>query len=571
MKNPAASFRRSVFSLFRTTFLLSPVFLFPFIPVDDHSIYHLETSKSSKSFSSQEIASFSIQLNPEILEPVLPVQEMAGTLNQKFFSGYFSALNELAIERLIIQKKEEARRKPLLHAMPEEAGLSTIKLSFIDSIINQAITEGAMPGAQVFVAKGGMIVYEKAFGHHDNTKQQPVQLTDLYDVASITKIAATTLAVMKLFDDQKLSLDTLLGSYFKNTLADESTGNRIFDVSIKDLLTHQSGISPSLPIFPYYHFTETYQKKMESEFLQNQFAENKMESNHEPLPDESSIIMTDVAEIDPASIIHEHPSFTREEAFDHFFSTRKIEGEAETPVAGNMYFRHQFSDSLMSAVKKLKVSDEKRPQYACINMILLKMAIDSITQTPFNTFLKEEFYQSMGMNRTTFNPLNHFRKEEIIPTETDTLWRNQILHGTVHDPSAALLGGVAGNAGLFSTASDLGILAQMLLNKGIYDNKEFIKQQTVEDFTKLQTGLNRGLGFDMPFAENEESGLISPGTFGHLGFTGTALWIDPGNEIVFVILTNKVNADDNGNAFSQLRVRQKVHQAVYNAIVRNHK
>lgn len=567
MKKSAVSLRRSFFSLFRTTFLLSPVFLFPFIPVDDHSIHSYGKIKSVHSYSQQEITSFTVKLDPEILESVLPVPEMTGTLTRIFFSDYFRALNKLAEEELIIQQKEEARRKPLIHAMPEEAGLSTLKLSFIDSIINEAIKKGAMPGAQVFVAKGGMIVYEKAFGHHDNTQQQPVQLTDLYDVASITKIAATTLAAMKLIDDQKLSLDTLLGSYFKNTLTDESTGNRIFDVSIKDLLTHQSGINPSLPIFPYYHFTETYQKIMESEFLQNQFAENKMESNHEPLPDESSIIMKDVAEIDPTSLKPEHPTFTREEAFDYFFSPRKINGEAETVIAKNMYFRHHFSDSLMGAVKKLKVSDEKNYQYACINMILLKMAIDSINQTNFDAFLKEEFYQRLGMERTTFNPLNHFGKAEIVPTETDTLWRNQTLHGTVHDPSAALLGGVAGNAGLFSTASDLGILGQMLLNKGIYNNKEYIKQETVTDFTRLQPDINRGLGFDMPFANREEPGIISQNTFGHLGFTGTALWIDPENEIVFVILTNRVNTQNGENTFSELRVRQRVHQAVYNAII----
>jgi len=570
MSTTKNSLRRSFFAFFRTTFIISPVFLFPSVTTDN---YYAPANKgliSIHNYAPEEIATFTFDLDVEIFEPAFPKPETAGILTHKFFSGYFSALNELARERLIMQQREEARINPLIHAMPEEAGFSSLKLTFIDSIIYEALNEGAMPGAQVFIAKRGKIVYEKAFGYHDYTHQNPVKLTDLYDVASITKVAATTMAAMKLIDNQKFSLDSLLGSYFVNNLtSNESTENTIFHVSIKDLLTHQSGINPSLPILPYFNFTETYQKIMESEFLQNQFADNKMENDMEPLPDESGIMMKEVAEIDPSLHKPEQPTFTRKEAFEYFYTHKQINGLAETHIADSMYLKKQFTDSLFMAVRKLKVSDEKSYQYACINMILLKMAIDSITQTQFDTFLKEEFYRSLGMERTTFNPLDHFAREEIVPTETDTLWRNQTLHGTVHDPSAAILGGVAGNAGLFSTASDLGILGQMLLNKGVYNQTEYLKDETVEQFSTLQPGVNRGLGFDMPFADREEPGLISPDTYGHLGFTGTALWIDPENDIVFVILTNRVNMQNNDNTFSQLRVRQRVHQAVYNAIITN--
>ncbi len=550
-----------------------------------------------------------------------------------YLTGYYDVLTSggsgglmplfLFVKTQEIKRAEQARldslrKKALIYGRPEEAGVDHHKLMMIDSIVLDAIEKGAMPGAQVFVARRGRIIYEKAFGHHDYNGKTPVQMDDLYDIASITKIAATTLAAIKMMQEGSLDLDAPLGNYFRDTiirythfktdtlirmdsicLAELSADQidllkesedififgdslmvqrnmiidtvvpekNIFSVPVRYLLVHQSGLNPSLPILPYYLYAESYAKIIIEEMEYEELLAQRMEHYEEVPQAGNGIILEETSEVDPNIIEASPVHFDLEEAFGYFYSKTLEKGEAETKVADSMYLRNAFRDSLFADARRIRVHEDVKYQYACINMILLQMAIDSINGVDLDAYLKHEFFRSLGMANTTFNPLSFFPKERIIPTENDHKWRRQQVHGTVHDPSAALMGGIAGNAGLFSTASDLGIFGQMLLNGGAYNGVEYLEKEILDQFTKKQAENHRGLGFDKPSENGIHAKDIHPDSYGHLGFTGGALWIDPVNEIVFVFLSNRVTPNASNNTFAKLRVRQNVHQAVYDAIL----
>ncbi|TVQ10680.1 MAG: hypothetical protein EA361_13705 [Bacteroidetes bacterium] len=557
--------------------------------------------------------------------PSFPAENFAflldeGYKNARLKNILFSSLNEALEEkqRHEDQKHEQAQtRGVLIHTAAEAAGLDSRQLSSIDSIVQDAIDRGAMPGAQVFIARKGRIVYEKAFGHHDYSQQIPVTLTDLYDVASITKIAATTLAAMKLSEEKKLDLDSPLGKYFKDksihytslksdtlirvdtinlrkktliqaqllislpqssflndsillvsktTITRKIPETNIFRVPLRKLLAHQSGITPTLPIIPYLFYAESYQRLLEKDYRLQLMAINKDESYDDIWDVQQGVILQTQEEIGRVDEIKPVFTFDRETAFEHFYSRERIPGKAETAITASMYLRTQFADSLYQALKRVKVAKETPTQYTCLNMILLQMAMDSITGIHSDTYLKNEFFTPLGMKNTTYNPLQYFPQNRIIPTEEDRFWRAELIHGTVHDPSAAMLGGVAGNAGLFSTASDLGILGQMLLNGGTYDNRQYLQEETIEYFTQRQPDNHRGLGFDKPTQKGIHATDLHPSSYGHLGYTGGAMWVDPENEIVFIFLSNRIYPSASNNLLSTLKVRQKVHQVVYDAI-----
>ncbi|MDP5172813.1 MAG: serine hydrolase [Bacteroidia bacterium] len=436
---------------------------------------------------------------------------------------------------------------------PEYVGMSSDTLATIDEIIAEGIREFAMPGCQVLVAREGQIVYHKSFGYHTYQQEKPVRMDDLYDLASITKVAATTLASMKMVEQGKLSIDKRIGDYltnrqyqtsrywvtdtltlsqWKSKLGKDSTlantdvrpwldslvliprivraggrnmRSKVFDITLEQLLTHSSGLQASLDIYPYQRFLRS--------------------------------VMYDA------------------EVSDRF----------SVPVAQNFYLDRSYLDSLWNDTKAL-LPDSSSYRYSCVNMILLQRVIDSINQVGIQDYLDQEFYRDLGLQTLGFNPLDRFSKQRIVPTASDR-WRGQLLCGTVHDPTAALFGGVSGNAGLFSNAHDLGILGQLWLNQGKYGGKRFLEASTVETFTQRTRG-HRGLGFDMPprngaYLVAESSSLA---TYGHTGFTGTCIWIDPENDLVFVFLSNRVHPSVSNNRINELRIRQRVHQAVYRAM-----
>lgn len=445
----------------------------------------------------------------------------------------------------------------LAYAAPEYVGIPADSLRKIDQIVEEAINSYALPGCQVLIAKEGKVIYNQAFGYHTYQKKQAVETNDLYDIASVTKIAATTLATMKLYEDGAIGLSDPLGKFFEDdsylangykvydTLSSEAFAmkrakwqadsltpkldttqlsdslylvgrwikearvwreSRVFNIPVRDLLTHTSGLQPSLPI-------ENYKRRQDKDLF-------------------------------------------------HFASDRKY----SVPVAENLYLNQTWLDSIWNTTKGLAIADTARYRYSCVNMILMQRVIDSLQrekESSMEHYLRQEFYDKLGLQTMTYNPLQRFDEGQIVPTSEDR-WRNQMLCGTVHDPTAALLGGVSGNAGIFSNANDLAVLAQMWLNGGEYGGERFLEDSTIQRFTMRQKG-RRGFGFDKPprHRNYHVAPSASLNTYGHTGFTGTCVWVDPEHELVYVFLSNRVHPDEKNYKINELRVRRRIHQVIY--------
>ncbi len=488
-------------------------------------------------------------------------------------------------------KTEKTRFK---YSLPEDVGLNPDTLNNIDSLINLAMSSGAFPGCQVFIAKNGVVVFDKSYGYHSYSKSIDIKSSDMYDVASLTKICGTTLAMMKMVEKGKIRLDDEIGEYFENTEIDygniepdtvifidtisiagkteleiiELVTNKdtihlsdtliemteivisrvspdlnIFKVPVRSLLVHQSGVNPSLPILPYMFYQDSYGKLLRDK-----------RDKADTLPQSDSI------QVDTTIV------YTRQEAYDCYYSSRWIEDSAEIKIADGMYFRQRWFDTLYTEVKRLGVYPYKIYQYTDMNMILAQMTIDSVNDKPINEYLHEEFYYDLGLKNTSYKPLNDIPRYRIPPTETETFWRKQSIRGYVHDPSAAMLGGVSGNAGLFSSASDLGIIGQMWLNRGAYGGLRYLNPGTVNMFTARQPENHRGLGFDKAAIKNLNAKSAPSSTYGHTGFTGCVMWVDPENEIVYVFLSNRLHPDVNNWKILGLKTLQEVHQVIYNAM-----
>jgi CubicO group peptidase (beta-lactamase class C family) len=483
----------------------------------------------------------------------------------------------------------------LCYAFPEEAGMNSQVLSRIDSIAKDAILRGVFPGCQVLVIKDGMIVYEKSFGTLNYSPGSPVNNNTLYDLASLTKITATTLAAMKMYDFGKMKLDQPLGSFFRNkkinykkvkvdtiihidtllrsevknfkkllqkqdtlTLNDSmiiaydsliislSPKNNIFNVTIRDLLKHQSGIMPVLPILPYLFYKKNVYDKLDS--LRKIKNGNTQNSNDSLIYNRADI------------------KLLVKNNFNKYYSTKYIADSTKYRIAKNLYFRKNYFDTLWEDTKALRVYSRKIYQYTDINMILLQQAIDSANHQSIDVFLKNNFYGKLGMQNTCYMPLKYFTTANIAPTEEDKFWRAQVLQGDVHDPSAAMLGGISGNAGLFSTAHDLGILGQMFLNGGTYGGEYFLKKSTIDLFSAFQEGTHRGLGFDKANPKSVTGKGVPVETYGHTGFTGTCMWIDPVNNIVYVFLSNRVYPNQKNWRINTYKIREKIQTEVYNSL-----
>jgi len=285
------------------------------------------------------------------------------------------------------------------------------------------------------------------------------------------------------------------------------------NLSLAELLTHHSGLAPALPVYPYIVYRRRGQRRFGRYF--------------QPRPD----------------------------------STYSIK------VAKQFYLNREFADSLWEHTKAMKVDTNKAYRYSDANLVLVQQAIDSINGYSLARYLQENIYGPLGMQRTGYLPLERFKAEEIVPTENDQGWRFQLLRGYVHDETASLLGGVSGNAGLFTSAHELGHLFQMLLNGGSYGGKQYFSPGLVRTFTRRQAG-HRGYGFDLPPYQGDYylSRYASRESYGHTGFTGTCVWVDKEEELVYIFLSNRIHPRDNNQMINTLAVRQRVHDVVYQAM-----
>ncbi|MBD0289085.1 MAG: serine hydrolase, partial [Flavisolibacter sp.] len=383
----------------------------------------------------------------------------------------------------------------------------------IDSIVNNAIAQRAFPGVVVLAVQNGEIKYHKAFGRYDfNTAALPVTLESIYDLASVTKISATTVSVMKLYEQGKLDLNKTLGDYLPWTI-----GTNKADLVIKDILLHQAGLVPYIS-----------------------FYKETLDSGGKP-----------------STALYRSSS-------DTLFSV---------PVARNLYLRKDWEDTLFSRILKSPLTEKGKYVYSDNDFIFLGKIVEAISGQTLDQYVQKTFYNRLGMVTTGFKPWQRFGVERVVPTEDDRFFRYQLLQGYVHDEGASLFGGVAGHAGLFSDAYDLSLLYQMLLNGGELNGERFLKPETIHLFTAYGSeNSRRGLGFDKPEKDNATrkepypSALASPETFGHTGFTGTCVWVDPQVKLVYIFLSNRVNPTRTNNKLSSMNVRGNIQDAIYRAI-----
>ncbi len=423
---------------------------------------------------------------------------------------------------------------------PEEFGMDSKELARIDSIAMYGIENGAYPGCHVLVWKNGYPVYNKCFGTHTYESDRKVKENDLYDLASLTKTTATMLAVMKLYDDGKLNLTDKISNYVPEM---KSTNKE--NITIQELLYHESGLPAYLPF---------YKKAIDTKSCKGGMYKKYKDANHSVKVANNLYICTNY-------------SFLPEWVSD------KETSEYSLRVSDNMYIKPEFKSVILKEIADTPLKGHSY-RYSCLNFMLLKEAVENISGMPMDEFLEENFYKPMGLVHTMYNPLKRYSKDEIIPTVKEDFLRKGPVHGYVHDEAAAMLGGVSGNAGLFSTAKEVATIYQMLLDKGVMGDRRYLTRATCELFLTMKSkNSRRGLGFDKPDKEKPENGYCAPETpasvFGHTGFTGTCAWADPDNDLVFVFLCNRIypNPCDRKNLM-KLKIRPAIQQAIYQAIMK---
>ena len=390
----------------------------------------------------------------------------------------------------------------LKYTVPEEVGINSAALRGIDEIAAEAIRSKAAPGAVVMVVLDGKVIYNKAFGTRTYTDSTPTRINDIYDLASVTKTSATTMAVMRLFEQEKLKLDTNIGAYIPKARNTNKT-----EISVREVMLHQAGFIPYIPF---------YRNLIESDFRRDSTA-----------------------------------------AFP-------------TKVADNYFIRKgYFAQVMWPQMLNSTLANRGKYVYSDLSMYFMKEMVERQSGKPMENYVMDQFYKPLGMTRAGFNPRLRFSKDEIIPTEDDQAFRKTLLEGYVHDQGAAMVGGVSGHAGLFSSTNDLAILYQMLLNRGSYGGTEYFKPGTVDMFTAKQSDVSRrGLGFDRWDPESTKgypSRLASPQTFGHTGYTGTCVWVDPKYNLVYIFLSNRVNPGVSTKLI-ELNIRGRIQDVIYEAI-----
>lgn len=404
---------------------------------------------------------------------------------------------------------ELARPVRLQYMDPALMGIDEKKLEQADSIARYGIREKAYPGCQVMAILNGKVFYRKNFGRYTyDPASEKVTDSTVYDLASLTKILASSLALMKLQQEKTFDYHRSLGYYFP-----ELQGSNKYDLNYEDILTHQSGLQAWLPF---------WQKTLSR-------------GNYKP-----------------------------------GYYSAVPSPEFPTQVAHNLYVVKGFTDSIYRQIVDSKVDEKGKYVYSDIGYYFSKKLIEQKTSQPLNVYVKETFYKPMGL-QLTYLPKESISVMRIAPTEYDTKFRKQVLIGYVHDQGAALMGGVGGHAGLFGNAADVGVIMQMLLDKGMYGGRRYLDSAVINDFTRAHFPDNRrGLCFDKPEPNDKKESPVtkecSLQSFGHSGFTGTFAWADPQNGLVFIFLSNRVFPSADENKLAKLGIRGKIHKVLYEAV-----
>jgi beta-N-acetylhexosaminidase len=401
-------------------------------------------------------------------------------------------------------------------ASTDESGFDIAKFDKIDSIASAAITAGAIPGCVVMVVKDGKIAYQKAFGHFNYDKAEPVKLSSVYDVASVTKICATTLAIMKLYEEGKININKTIGDYLPWTK--ETNKEKIL---IKNILLHQAGLAP---------YIDFYKETIDT--------------------------TTGV----PDSNYYAHRQ-------NETFNIR---------VAENLFLRNDWRDTMYKRILQSPLTTTNKYIYSDNDFIFLAKIVEAITKQSLDEYVKTTFYKPLGLTTIGFKPREYLPLDQIAPTVDEKQFRIQLIRGDVHDPGAAMFGGVSGHAGVFSDAYDLAVVMQMLLNGGTFNGVKFLDKKTITLFTSYQSTISRrGFGFDKPEKDNAKRTdpypceSVSLQAFGHSGFTGTAVWADPKYNLIYIFLSNRVTPSAENKKLIKMNTRTLIQEAIYQALIKD--
>lgn len=426
----------------------------------------------------------------------------------------------------------------LAYGIPEEVGIDSRLLSEIDSIAGKCVTSGATPGCQVLVARRGVVVCDRSYGYTDLESKTPVTGNTLYDLASVSKPIGTLPGIMKLYDEGLIGIGDRASKYIpmlRNCDKEE--------ITIEQLLYHESGMPDIIDTYRLMLDPKSYHGDL---FKARRSTTYYIKVGPKRYGNKNARLRTDIL------------STARNDTFP-------------VAVAANLYCNRAAYDTIMQHIYEIELRPTKKYLYSCLNFALLMNIEENVTHTRHDAYVNDNFFAPLGAWHTMYTPADKYPMELIAPTEQDVFLRKQLVHGYVHDEMAAFSGGVQGNAGLFSNAGDIAKICQMWLNGGTYGGDRYLSEKTVKLFTTAKSkNSRRGLGFDKPDKSNERNSPTceeaSAATFGHLGFTGTAFWVDPEDDLIFIFLCNRVNPTRYNSAFESANPRPTIFSAVYRAL-----
>ncbi len=403
--------------------------------------------------------------------------------------------------------------KRIGYSRPERVGLEADTLAKIADLVNEMIQEKAAPGCQILIAKDNRVVYHQSFGHHTYEKRRPVTNTDIYDLASVTKVMATTLSLMHLDDKGMFDVEAKIANYIP-----EGQLSNKGEIIYEDILAHKGGLISWIP-----------------------FYKNTLTDNKKPKPSDK------------------YYNEVRTDSFPHL-------------VASEMYLREDYPDSIWTMIFSSDLRSARDYKYSDLAFYIGSKTIESLVNHQVDLYATQNFYEPLGLRTITYNPLDKFDISRIPPTERDNYFRMTTVQGMVHDMGAAMLGGVSGHAGLFSNSSDLAVLMQMLLNKGYYGGYNYLMPSTVDRYTRRHwASSRRALGFDMkelnPDKSQNMSDKASRNCFGHYGFTGTAVFADPDHDLIYIFLSNRTYPTMKNNKLGKNNYRPKIQSLIYDAMI----
>jgi len=429
------------------------------------------------------------------------------------------------------------------YTIPEDIHLNSKELLQIDSIVNDAIKNKVMPGCQVFAAKDGVVFYQKGFGYHTYDNTCEVLATDIYDIACVTKVAATTASIMKLYENGTLKLNKTLSDYLPELKKTNKS-----DIVLLDVLTHQARLQQGIPFYLNLLLPISKEEKAASKVLSISYD----------------------AKIGFDYLI----KHTRNYKPGYFSRTASFLYGSQ--VADSLFVLTNYEDSIFNRLASSSLLAKKEYKYSDLGFMYLYRIINRTSGLPIQEYVKQNFYDRLGATTLGYTPLLRFDKSQIVPTELDLSFRQQLVHGYVHDQTASLMGGISGHAGLFSNANDLAKLFQMFLNGGTYGGERFLEKSTIDYFNTtpfIASGNRRGLGFDKPEMNPLKQGptcyCVSSKSFGHSGFTGSFVWADPETGLLYVFLSNRVYPTSDNNKLLEQSIRSKILEVLTQTVTNN--